>query len=185
MKVIVGLGNPGYRYALTKHNIGFWVIDRLSHEWRIPLNKEKWKAEVGEGMVNNEKVLLAKPLTFMNLSGESVRQICDFFQLHMDDLLVIYDDLDLPVGKIRLRLKGGSGGHNGMKSIIGHLQTEQFKRMKIGIGRPEGSISISDYVLAPFRKDERLKIEEAVEQSAQAVHDWLHVDFNHAMNHFN
>lgn len=185
MKVIVGLGNPGHRYALTKHNIGFWVIDRLSHEWGIPVNREKWKAEVGEGMVKGQKILLVKPQTFMNLSGESVRQICDFFQLHMDDLLVIYDDLDLPIGKIRLRVKGGAGGHNGMKSIIGHLQTKEFKRIKIGIGRPEQVMSISDYVLTPFREEDRLTIEEAVEQAAQAVHAWLHIDFNHAMNHYN
>ena len=185
MKVIVGLGNPGQRYALTKHNIGFWVVDRLSHKWQIPIDKEKWKAEVGEAMIDGEKILLAKPQTYMNLSGESVRQICDFFQLHMDDLLVIYDDLDLPMGKIRLRLKGSSGGHNGMKSIIDHLKTEKLKRIKIGIGRPEGLESVSDYVLSPFRKEDLSLVEEAVERSVQAVQEWLRVDFNHAMNHFN
>lgn len=186
MKVIVGLGNPGMKYALTKHNVGFWVIDQLSEKWMIPLSTEKWKAEIGEGNVNGEKVILVKPLTYMNLSGESVRLICDFFKLSIDDLLIVYDDLDLPVGKIRLRLKGGSGGHNGMKSIIGQLGTEQFKRVKVGIGRPKGRIPVVDHVLTPFPKDERIEVEAAVDRSVEAICSWQEKDdFMYAMNHFN
>lgn len=185
MKVIVGLGNPGRRYANTRHNVGFWVIDCLSDQWRIPVKKEKWKAEVGEGQINGENVLLVKPQTYMNRSGESVQEICRFFQLDLDHLLVIYDDLDLPVGRIRLRAKGSSGGHNGMKSIFAHLKTEKIKRIKIGIGHPEGNADIADYVLSPFPKQELPFIEEAVERSAQAVEDWLRFDFQHAMNQYN
>lgn len=185
MKVIVGLGNPGRRYANTRHNVGFWVIDCLSDQWRIPVKKEKWKAEVGEGQINGENVLLVKPQTYMNRSGESVQEICRFFQLDLDHLLVIYDDLDLPVGRIRLRAKGSSGGHNGMKSIFAHLKTEKLKRIKIGIGHPEGNADIADYVLSPFPKQELPFIEEAVERSAQAVEDWLRFDFQHAMNQYN
>lgn len=185
MKVIVGLGNPGRRYANTRHNVGFWVIDCLSDQWRIPVKKEKWKSEVGEGQINGENVLLVKPQTYMNRSGESVQEICRFFQLDLDHLLVIYDDLDLPVGRIRLRAKGSSGGHNGMKSIFAHLKTEKIKRIKIGIGHPEGNADIADYVLSPFPKQELPFIEEAVERSAQAVEDWLRFDFQHAMNQYN
>lgn len=185
MRVVVGLGNPGRRYATTRHNVGFWVIDQLSDTWGIPVTKKKWKAEVGEGRIKDEKILLVKPQTYMNLSGESVREICDFFQLDLDQLVVVYDDLDLPVGKIRLRLKGSSGGHNGMKSIIAHLQTERIKRIKIGIGRPEKDSPVSDYVLSPFQQDELILIQEAVKQSAQAIEDWLQVDFQYAMNQYN
>lgn len=185
MRVIVGLGNPGHQYANTRHNIGFWVIDYLRHEWRIPDKKNKWKAEIGEGWINEEKVLVVKPQTYMNLSGEAVKQICDFFQLDLERLLVIYDDLDLPIGKIRLRAKGSSGGHNGMQSIIDHLQTKQIKRIKIGIGRPSRDAFVSDYVLSPFHKDELEIMEEAVKQASQAVADWLQHDFQHAMSRYN
>jgi len=185
MRVIVGLGNPGHEYANTRHNVGFWVIDRLSDAWRIPLLKEKWKAIVGEGWIHNEKVLLVKPQTYMNLSGEAVRKICNFFQLELTQLLVIYDDLDLPVGKIRLRVKGSSGGHNGMKSIIEHLHSKHIQRIKIGIGRPKETSMVTEYVLSPFAENERAIIEEAVEQSAQAVEAWLQYGFQYAMNQYN
>lgn len=185
MKIIVGLGNPGIKYALTRHNVGFWVIDQLSEKWEIPIQKEKWKGEVGEGFVHGEKVVLLKPLTYMNLSGESVRPAMDWLKAEIDDLCVIYDDLDLPPGQIRLRLKGGSGGHNGMKSIISHLGTEQFKRVKVGIGRPQGRISVSDYVLSPFAKEELETVLDAVERSVQAVDRWVQSNFLEAMNHYN
>lgn len=185
MKVIVGLGNPGLKYAKTKHNVGFWVIDQLSDQWGIPLSGQKWRAEIGEGMVNGEKVVLVKPLTYMNLSGESVRPICDFFKLPLEDLVVVYDDLDLPVGKIRLRVKGGSGGHNGMKSLIAQLGTEQFQRIKIGISRPEGRIPVVDYVLTPFSTEQSIAVDTAVDQVAQAIQAWQEHDFMYAMNHFN
>jgi PTH1 family peptidyl-tRNA hydrolase len=185
MKIIVGLGNPGIKYALTRHNIGFWVIDELSRVWGIPVQKEKWKAEVGEGIVEGEKVILIKPLTYMNLSGESVRPAVEWLKADLEDLCVVYDDLDLPPGKIRLRLKGSSGGHNGMKSIIQHLGTDEFKRIKIGIGRPEGGMSVPDYVLSPFKKEEEEVIADAVSRAAQAIDRWVKSNFQEAMNVYN
>lgn len=185
MKLIVGLGNPGVKYANTKHNVGFWVIDRLSKEWGISIQKEKWNAQVGEGIIAGERVIISKPLTYMNLSGESVKPICSFFKIPLEELLVVYDDLDLPTGKIRLRLKGGSGGHNGMKSIIQHLGTEQFKRIKIGIGRPHHRIPVTDHVLSPFPKQALEEVDQAIDRTVQAISAWLNHDFMYAMNHFN
>jgi PTH1 family peptidyl-tRNA hydrolase len=185
MKLIVGLGNPGIRYADTRHNVGFWVIDELSRRWGIPVNKEKWKAETGEGVVRGEKVILMKPLTYMNLSGEAVRPALDWLKADLEELCVIYDDLDLPVGQIRLRLKGSSGGHNGMRSLIAHLGTDQFKRIRIGIGRPQGNRSVPDYVLSPFAREEREPVMDAVNRAASAVERWLESDFLAAMNAFN
>lgn len=185
MKIIVGLGNPGMKYALTRHNVGFWVIDQLSHHWGIPVSKEKWKAEVGEGVVNGEKVVLIKPLTYMNLSGESVRPAMDWLKADLEDLCVIYDDLDMPPGKIRLRLKGSSGGHNGMKSIIHHLGTDQFKRLKVGIGRPPGRMPVPDYVLSRFSKEEQSVIDDAIDRSAKAMNSWLDSTFSEVMNIYN
>lgn len=183
--MIVGLGNPGIKYAKTRHNIGFWVVDLLSEEWGIPVNKEKWKAEVGEGFVRGEKVFLIKPLTYMNLSGESVRPAIDWLKADIDELVVVYDDLDLPPGQIRLRLKGSSGGHNGMKSLIQHLGTEEFKRIKIGIGRPQGKMPIPDYVLSDFHKSEIESMADAVDRAAEAINCWIDSTFEEAMNRYN
>jgi PTH1 family peptidyl-tRNA hydrolase len=185
MKLIVGLGNPGMKYAKTRHNVGFWVIDELSRRWGIPVTKEKWNSEVGEGVVRGEKVILMKPLTYMNLSGEAVRPALDWLKADLEDLCVIYDDLDLPPGQIRLRLKGSSGGHNGMKSIIAHLGTDQFKRIKIGIGRPQGPMPIPDYVLGTFSAAELEEISDAVGRAADAVSHWLESTFLEAMNDYN
>jgi PTH1 family peptidyl-tRNA hydrolase len=185
MKLIVGLGNPGMRYAQTRHNVGFWVIDQLSERWGLPLQKEKAAAQWGEGHYQGEKVILLKPLTYMNRSGEAVQPLLNYFGLSPADLLVIYDDLDLPLGHLRLRMKGSSGGHNGLKSIIAHLNTEQWQRIKIGIGRPTTGQSISDYVLSPFSRDELPLAQEASEQAAAAVECTLESSFTIAMNRFN
>ncbi|SHF06902.1 peptidyl-tRNA hydrolase [Seinonella peptonophila] len=184
MKLIVGLGNPGIRYRETRHNVGFWAIDELSQLWQIPLTKEKWNAVYGEGFVHGEKVILYKPLTYMNLSGEAVRPICDFYQLSMDDLCVVYDDLDLPLGHLRLRVKGSAGGHNGMKSLIAHLRTDQFKRIKIGIGRPQRPIPVVDYVLTTFDELELPIMVDASKRAAEAIDCWLTEGFSQAMNKF-
>ncbi|MGA8942992.1 MAG: aminoacyl-tRNA hydrolase [Thermoactinomyces sp.] len=185
MKLVVGLGNPGIKYAKTRHNIGFWVIDRLSEKWGIPVNREKWRGVTGEGFVHGEKVVLLKPMTYMNLSGESVRAAVDWLKIDLDDLCVIYDDLDLPPGQIRLRLKGSSGGHNGMKSIIRHLGTDQFKRIKLGIGHPAGKRPVIDHVLSSFSKEELEQITDAVDRAKDAVDKWVETNFSQAMNQYN
>ncbi|WML50334.1 aminoacyl-tRNA hydrolase [Neobacillus sp. PS3-34] len=185
MKLIVGLGNPGRQYAKTRHNIGFEVIDELSVRFHIPLDQSKLKGIYGIGFYNGEKVLLLKPLTYMNLSGESIRAVMDYYGIDLDDLLLIYDDLDLPVGKIRLRQKGSAGGHNGIKSTVAHIGTQQFNRIRVGIDRPTNGMSVPDYVLGNFLKDEQPVIQEAVIRSADACEAWLKKPFLQVMNEYN
>ena len=185
MKCIVGLGNPGKQYEQTRHNIGFEVIDTLANQFSIPLNQSKFKGLYGIGFFNGEKVLLLKPLTYMNLSGESIRAVMDYYQIELEDLVVIYDDLDLPVGKIRLRQKGSPGGHNGIKSTLAHLGTQEFNRIRIGIDRPQAGMSVPDYVLGRFRPDEKPLTEEAVKRSADACASWLGKPFLQVMNEYN
>lgn len=185
MRLIVGLGNPGRQYEHTRHNVGFDTIDELSKRLNIPLSQSKWKGLYGIGQASGQKVLLLKPLTFMNLSGEAVRAVIDYYQIEIEDLLIIYDDLDLPVGKIRLRQKGSPGGHNGIKSIVAHLGTQEFNRIRIGIDRPEPGVSIIDYVLGRFRPDESAAIQAALEKSAEACEAWLTLPFLQVMNQYN
>ena len=185
MKLIVGLGNPGKQYDQTRHNIGFEVIDALSDQFSIPLNQSKFKGMYGIGLHNGEKVLLLKPLTYMNLSGESIRAVMDYYQIELEDLVVIYDDLDLPVGKIRLRQKGSPGGHNGIKSTVAHLGTQEFNRIRIGIDRPTPGMSVPDYVLGRFRAEERPLTQDAVKRSAEACAAWLQKPFLQVMNEYN
>ncbi|ELK43037.1 aminoacyl-tRNA hydrolase [Brevibacillus agri] len=185
MKVIIGLGNPGKKYEDTRHNAGFMAIDKISDKWGIPVAQNKFRALVGEGRVEGEKVLLVKPQTYMNLSGESVAEVLKFYKLTPDELVVIFDDLDLPTGQLRLREKGSAGGHNGIKSMIQHLGTQEFKRIKVGIGRPEPGRSVSDYVLQSFPAAERPQIQEAVGHAADAAAMWTREPFIKVMNHFN
>jgi peptidyl-tRNA hydrolase, PTH1 family len=185
MKLIVGLGNPGKQYDKTRHNIGFEVIDELSNQLSIPLNQSKFKGLFGIGLHNGEKVVLLKPLTYMNLSGESIRAIMDYYQIDIEDFVVIYDDLDLPVGKIRLRQKGSAGGHNGIKSTVAHLGTQEFNRIRIGIDRPRNGMKVPDYVLGRFHEDEIGHTKEAVQKSADACKTWLEKPFLQVMNEYN
>lgn len=185
MKLIVGLGNPGKQYEQTRHNIGFAVIDTLAERLQISLDQAKFKGIYGSRLIEGEKVFLLKPLTYMNLSGESIIAIMDYFDIDTEDLLVIYDDLDLPVGKIRLRQKGSAGGHNGIKSIIAHLGTQEFNRIRVGINRPSNGMSITDYVLGRFAKEEHEGVIEAVERSADACVEWIKTPFLQVMNTFN
>lgn len=185
MKLIVGLGNPGKQYDQTRHNIGFMVIDAIADRLHISLDQAKFKGIYGVGHINGEKVFLLKPLTYMNLSGESIGALMNFYQIDTEDLLVIYDDLDFPVGKIRLRQRGSAGGHNGIKSTIAHIGTQQFNRIRVGINRPSNGMTITDYVLGRFTKDEQELIKPAVERSADACEEWLEKPFLQVMNTYN
>ncbi len=185
MKCFVGLGNPGRQYEQTRHNIGFMVIDELSRLFNIPLDQSKHKGLYGIGFYKGEKVLLLKPLTYMNLSGESIRAVIDYYQIDIEDLVVIYDDLDLPAGKIRLRQKGSAGGHNGIKSTIAHLGTQEFNRVRLGINRPPHGMKVPDYVLGRFSQDEQPDIIEAVKKGAAACETWLGKPFLQVMNEYN
>lgn len=185
MKLIVGLGNPGKQYEHTRHNIGFAVIDELAERLGIPLDQAKFKGIYGYRLIEGEKVFLLKPLTYMNLSGESVIALMNFYQIEPEDLLVIYDDLDLPVGRIRLRQKGSAGGHNGIKSIISHLGTQEFNRIRVGINRPTGGMPVVDYVLGRFSKEEQETVKDAVAKSADACEEWIKKPFLQVMNIYN
>ncbi|MFB6469329.1 aminoacyl-tRNA hydrolase [Cytobacillus sp. Hz8] len=185
MKLIVGLGNPGKPYEHTRHNIGFDVIEQLSENISIPLNQAKFKGIYGMGNVGGEKIFLLKPLTYMNLSGESIRAIMDYYEIDKEDLLVIYDDLDLPVGKIRLREKGSAGGHNGIKSTIQHIGSQEFNRIRVGVDRPKNGMPITDYVLGRFSKDEQEVINTVIKRCADACEAWFQKPFIQVMNEYN
>ncbi|WP_445492794.1 aminoacyl-tRNA hydrolase [Niallia sp. 03133] len=185
MKLIVGLGNPGKQYENTRHNIGFDIIEYISKEYEIPLEKAKFKGVYGTGIIDGEKVILLKPLTYMNLSGESIRPLADYYDIAIEDIVVIYDDLDLPVGKIRLRQKGSSGGHNGIKSTIAHLGSEKFNRIRVGIDRPKNGMKVPDYVLGKFTKEEQECLEAIVQKCSDACGEWMKEPFLQVMNKYN
>jgi len=185
MKLIVGLGNPGREYELTRHNIGFMAIDELAKRWNISLNEQKFKGVFGAGFVNGEKVILLKPLTYMNLSGESIRPLMDYYKIDVEDFVVMYDDLDIPVGKLRLRMKGSAGGHNGVKSTISHLGTQEFQRIRMGIDRPKNGMKVVDYVLGRFTSEEIPDVNHSIEKAADACEEWLNKPFLQIMNTFN
>lgn len=186
MKCIVGLGNIGKRFESTRHNIGFEVIDYILDRNNFSLDKQKFKGAYTIERLNREKVMFIEPLTMMNLSGEAVAPLMDYYDIDVDDLIVLYDDLDLPQGEIRLRQKGSAGGHNGMKSIIKMLGTDQFKRIRIGVDRPSGGMSVPDYVLQKFSKQEMITMEKVIEHSARAVESYIETSrFDQVMNEYN
>lgn len=185
MKMIVGLGNPGKKYENTKHNIGFMVVDSLAREHGATFKKNTFEAEVADYFVNGEKIILVKPLTFMNESGRSVGPLMTYFGVYLEELVVIADDLDMDLGKLRLRKKGSAGGHNGLKSIISHIGTQEFNRIKIGIGRPNGK-TVVNHVLSTFSKEDLEIINGSVLRAADAVDDFVTgADFLQTMNRFN
>lgn len=183
-KLIVGLGNPGRKYAGNRHNVGFQCLDRLAEARGLSFSRRKHKALLAQGEVAGLKVILAKPQTFMNLSGDAVERIARFYKVLPENILVIYDDLDLPVGRIRLRPDGGSGGHKGMKSIMERLGANGFPRLRVGIGRPAHGDPV-DYVLDDFTLDERITIDEVYERVVSAVELWLTEGVVAAMNEYN
>ena len=186
MKCIVGLGNIGKRFELTRHNIGFEVIDYILKKHNFSLDKQQFKGAYTIERLNGDKVLFIEPMTMMNLSGEAVGPLMDYYNVEVEDLIVLYDDLDLSQGQIRLRQKGSAGGHNGMKSIIKHLGTDQFKRIRIGVGRPTNGMSVPDYVLQKFSKEEMITMDKVIEHSAHAVEAFIESSrFDHVMNQYN
>lgn len=185
MKLIVGLGNPTKEYEGTRHNIGFMAIDALGEEYGIRVDTLKHKALIGKGMIEGQKVILAKPVTYMNLSGEAVREIADYYKIPAEDVIVIFDDISLDVGMIRIRRKGSAGGHNGIKSIIAHLGTMDFPRIKVGIGAKREGQDLADYVLGKFSKADREILQDALKDVKKAVSLMLWDEITEAMNAFN
>ncbi|WP_315115101.1 aminoacyl-tRNA hydrolase [Clostridium intestinale] len=183
MYLIVGLGNPGAEYRNTRHNIGFNAIDYLGEKYNIEINRKKFKGEYGEGWISGEKVILLKPSTYMNLSGESIREVVDFYKISNEQVIVIYDDISLEVGRVRIRGKGSAGGHNGIKNIVAHLNSDVFPRIKIGVGQPKGDLV--SHVLGKFSQEEMEKLQKVIEVSALATEEIIKNDEVEAMNKYN
>ena len=185
MFVVIGLGNPGKDYTNTRHNVGFDTLDILSKRNNIELNKIKFKAVYGEGTICNEKVLLVKPQTYMNNSGISVRELMQFYKIPAQNIIVVVDDIDIDFATIRIKIKGSAGSHNGLKSIIYHIQDDEFPRVKVGIGKKHQNQDLADFVLSRFSKDERIDIDASILTAAEAVETIICEDINKAMNKYN
>jgi PTH1 family peptidyl-tRNA hydrolase len=183
--LVVGLGNPGRKYAGNRHNVGFHVVDRLAAAASLQFDERRNRAHLARGRIEGIPVTLVKPQTYMNLSGEAVGAVAHFFKVPPERVLVIFDDLDLPLGVLRLRLEGGSGGHRGMANIIVHLKTRDFPRLRIGIGRPPGRMPPEAYVLQDFASDEKPIIDQVYQRAIEAIHVALRDGFEIAMNQFN
>lgn len=186
MYIIVGLGNPGREYQNTRHNIGFQVIDAIAEKNNISVKEKKYKALIGKGVVAGQKVLLVKPQTYMNLSGESVREVIDYYKIdEKEELIVISDDISLDVGQIRIRKKGSAGGHNGLKNIILHLGHDQFERIKMGVGEKPQGYDLADYVLGHFTQMEQEILQDSIARVVQAVETIMTDGVDQAMNRYN
>ena len=186
MFIIVGLGNPSKEYEGTRHNAGFEVIDRIADKYNISVDTKKHRALIGKGIIGGQKVILAKPQTFMNLSGESVRSLLDYYKVDEEqEFIVIYDDISLYNGQIRIRAKGSAGGHNGIKNIIAHLGGQVFPRVKVGVGEKPSKYDLADYVLGHFSKEEQVLMDEGYAHAVHAVEMILEGDISAAMNEYN
>ena len=186
MFIIAGLGNPTKQYEGTRHNVGFEVIDRISEKYNIDVDAKKHRALLGKGIIQAQKVILAKPQTYMNLSGESVRSLLDYYKVDEEhELIVIYDDISLDVGQLRIRAKGSAGGHNGMKNIIAHLGSQVFPRIKVGVGEKPAKYDLADYVLGHFSKGEAKLMDEGYDHAVHAVELIVSGQINEAMNEYN
>lgn len=185
MKLIIGLGNPGRKYANTRHNIGFMVLDELARALGCAVDKKHCRSLVGQGFSEGQKVLLAKPQTFMNNSGEAVLELLNYYQDSMDDLIVIHDDLDLEFGRIRFKTGGGTGGHNGLKSISHYLNSPDYDRLKIGIGRPKGFMQVESYVLSEFSSAEAVQLPKIIAAARDGLIIWAREGIRQAMNDLN
>lgn len=185
MYLIVGLGNPEEEYSNTRHNMGFDTINKISKEYNIEINKNKFKGIYGTGMIENEKVILLKPQTYMNLSGESIIEAIKFYKIDINKIIVIYDDIDVKPGKIKIRKKGGHGSHNGMKSVINSLGSQEFSRIRVGIGAPEYKNDMINYVIGKIPKEEMNELEEGTKIAKEAVVEIIKNGIDIAMNKFN
>ena len=185
MKLIFGLGNPGKKYEGTRHNMGFMTLDKLADKHGIAVNEGRLKGLSGSGVIEGEKVFLIKPQTFMNLSGECVRAYMDYYKLTPDDIIIIYDDIDLDPGQIRIRARGSAGSHNGMKSVIKHMGVQEFPRVRVGVGHKPENWDLADYVLSHFEGEDAKAIGEGINKAAEAVEDILGKGIDDAMNKYN
>ena len=185
MYLIVGLGNPEAEYGKTRHNMGFNTINKISQQYNIEVKQNKFQALYGSGMIEKEKVILLKPQTYMNLSGNSVKEVVDFYKIEKEKILVIYDDMDIEPGKIKIRKKGSAGGHNGMKSIIQMIGTEEFPRIRVGIGRPIRKDDEINYVIGAIPEEDLKRLDEGIEKAQKAVEEILRNGVDSAMNKYN
>jgi peptidyl-tRNA hydrolase, PTH1 family len=184
IKLIAGLGNPGTRYAHNRHNVGFMIVERFVHARAFDFKRKRFNAQIAEGVIGGSRLFIAKPQTYMNASGEAVAKLFKYYKVEPQDLLVIYDDLDLPLGKIRIRPDGSAGGHHGMESIIGRIGTSDFSRIRVGIGRPNPDADIG-HVLSDFDEEERAVMDETIQRAVEAIEAWLEQGIVVAMNRFN
>ena len=185
MYLIVGLGNPEQDYGGTRHNMGFNTINKLAKQYDIPITKNKFKGLYGMGTIEGEKVILLKPQTFMKLSGESIQEMIQFYKIEMENLMVIYDDIDIEPGIIKIRKAGGAGTHNGMKSVLQALNTQNFKRIRVGIGKPKNKEDLVEYVLGAIPEEEKSKLDKGTELAKEAVIEMIKNGIDIAMNQFN
>lgn len=185
MYLIVGLGNPEEEYAKTRHNMGFDVINKLSEKQGIKVNKNKFNSIYGTGTIEGEKVVLVKPQTYMNLSGEAVRDFKNFYKINIENLIIIYDDLDIEPGIIKIRKKGGPGTHNGMKSVVHEIQTEDFPRIRVGIGNPEYKNDLLNYILTKIPEEDYKILENSIERASNAIEEIIKNGIDSAMNKYN
>jgi PTH1 family peptidyl-tRNA hydrolase len=185
LHLIVGLGNPGPRYENTRHNVGFRTVERLAARHGLNFSKQEFKAITASGSIAGKRVLLAKPQTYMNLSGEAVAPLVRFYKVPPERMIVVYDELDVPFGTLRLRKEGSSGGQNGIRHILQHMGTQQIARVRIGIGRPPGRMPPADWVLTPFKGDDAILAEEMIDQAANAIETWLAEGIERAMSRHN
>lgn len=185
MYIIIGLGNPGKQYENTRHNAGFDAVDKMAEKFNIKIDKIKHKALIGEGRIGNEKIILAKPQTYMNLSGESVLSLLNFYKIDKENLIIVYDDIDLDIGRLRIRKKGSAGSHNGMRSIIKCIGTQEFPRIRIGVSKPEPGRDLANFVLSKIPKEKKEDMDFGIEKAVKTVEAIIEGGIDLAMNKYN